>query len=210
VNEDRVIADEGALQECYVDDVYGIRGLRDVEFALDVGAHIGGASALLHECFPSARIVAVECCPENMPCLEENVGHFADVLHGAVTYETGNIVLASTVYEGCRTSGSSVVVTREQWETKRVPWTWDPDDYHLDDRPLLRWTIEDIVKLVGGQQIDLLKLDCEGSEISILMGCSIFDRIRTIVGEYHDAAAFTAVAPPGTEMWDGHLFRVSR
>lgn len=210
VNEDRVVADEGALKEAYADDVYGIRDLKDVEFALDIGAHVGGASALLHDCFPNAFIVAVECCPDNIPCLTANVGAFATVVQAAVTYETADVVLASTVYEGCRTSGSSVVVTREQWDARQVPWTWDHEDYHLDPGHLRKITIEQILDMFVLTRVDFMKLDCEGSEISILQYCRSLDKIQTIAGEYHDPKAFAAVAPPGTETWDGHLFRVCR
>jgi FkbM family methyltransferase len=207
VNEVRVVADEGGLKDSYVDDTYGLRGLRDVEFAIDVGAHIGGATVLLHELFPSAQLVAVECCPENIPCLRANVEGFATVVHAAVTYEPGDLVLASTVYEGCRTSGSSVVTTHEDWEQRRVPWTWDHDDYHLDARPLPRLTIEDLLFICSWLRLDLVKLDCEGSEISILRNCTCLASIGTIVGEYHDPLAFAEVAPRGTVTWDGHLFR---
>jgi hypothetical protein len=39
-------------------------------------------------------------------------------------------------------------------------------------------------------EIDILKLDCEGSEFSILENTTMLDRIRVIVGEYHDKPRF--------------------
>ena len=37
----------------------------------------------------------------------------------------------------------------------------------------------------GLERIDLLKLDCEGSEYSILAKCSCLGRVAEIVGEWH-------------------------
>ena len=54
---------------------------------VDVGAHIGCFARSVHERNRLARIVAVECCPENWPALEKNVGTFGNVVKGAVTYE---------------------------------------------------------------------------------------------------------------------------
>jgi len=212
VNEDRVVADEGGLADAYEQDSYGIRELDGIRCALDIGAHLGGATALLHERFPSARIVAVECCPENIPGLIANVGNFAEVIQAAVTYETGELVLASTVYEGCQTTGSSVIVTREQWDSAAVPWTWDREDYHLDARPIEKVTIEQLMRRFSMPVVDLMKLDCEGSEISILRNCLCLDNINIIVGEYHDPEVFMGSVPSNRtlETWGGHLFRLYR
>ena len=47
---------------------------------VDVGAHIGVFSKQVYLRNPLARIVAVECCPENIPVLSSNVGDFATVV----------------------------------------------------------------------------------------------------------------------------------
>jgi len=47
---------------------------------LDVGAHIGCFSKKVHQRNPLAEIIAVECCPENVPALKKNVGGFATVI----------------------------------------------------------------------------------------------------------------------------------
>lgn len=213
VNADRVAADEGGLADAYDADVYGINELVDVEYALDIGAHVGGASALLRQRFPHARIVAVECCPENIPALRANVGSFAEVIQAAVSYEPGELMLASTVYEDCRTSGSSVVTTREAWNAGDVPWTWYRHDYHLDDRAMDKVTIEELMGGCDLPRIDFVKMDCEGSEISILENCACLDKIRLIAGEYHSVDALRSIErlKDGTlTTWDGHLFRFVR
>lgn len=49
-------------------------------------------------------------------------------------------------------------------------------------------TLEKILKKLEGGQVDLLKMDCEGAEFSILENTpsSIFDKVSTIILEYHD------------------------
>jgi FkbM family methyltransferase len=44
--------------------------------------------------------------------------------------------------------------------------------------------INEIVEAIG--KVDLLKIDCEGSEFSILGSCKMYSRITEIVGEYHE------------------------
>lgn len=205
VRRDNAGPDMGALEECYERDVYGIRSLKDVSFAIDVGAHIGGVSVLLHECFPSARIIAVECCPENIPCLDRNVGEFAEIVQAAVSYRTGELLLASTVYTHCRTTGSSVVTTREDWMNGTMRPTWDRSDYHLDERPLRKVTLE---ALIGDSMCDFLKLDCEGSEIDIFHNCTLLDKVRKIAGEFHSADFLTASPPHRRMEVCGSIFKI--
>jgi FkbM family methyltransferase len=50
-------------------------------------------------------------------------------------------------------------------------------------------TLEEIMEGLGVDHIDLLKLDCEGSEIDILQNTLSRERIRFVLGEYHDRAA---------------------
>ena len=51
-------------------------------------------------------------------------------------------------------------------------------------------TLEDLMQQHGLDRIDVLKLDCEGSEFSILGQTSSLDRIGIIVGEYHGRDRF--------------------
>ncbi|MEX0710897.1 MAG: glycosyltransferase family 9 protein, partial [Pirellulales bacterium] len=102
---------DNALQDLViVKDIAEQDSYRIAEFALppagpesagpvvvDVGAHIGVFSrALVTQC-PYARIIAVECCPENIPALKRNVGPFAQVVQAALTYQA-DVALLNAVY----------------------------------------------------------------------------------------------------------------
>ena len=159
--QDWIIIEDVYLRDCYKTVLVPRRG--DTEYVLDVGAHIGTFARLWHERNPAARIVCVEACPENIPVLRRNVGAFAEVIHAACTYETGTLMFLNAVTpSGGRSTGGSALVTSR-------PSAIDPQ-FQADDRPLPRITIHEILERFGWPHLDLLKLDCEGSEFSILGG----------------------------------------
>jgi FkbM family methyltransferase len=166
---------------------------------VDVGAHIGCFSRKFHERNPLARVIAVECCPENIAALRKNVGAFATVLQAAVTYEK-DVALMNAVFPNCVTTGGSTIVPRQELGSKvaagELPTeqAGNPDQqYWADFRPVETVTLEEILAKHGVDRIDFLKLDCEGSEFSILRNTTILDRIGVIVGEYHGKARFDAL-----------------
>ena len=77
------------------------------------------------------------------------------------------------------------------------------DDGSYEARAVPAVTLEEILERYGVRRIDILKLDCEGSEISILRGCSdeTLARIGRIIGEYHDRAAFKALVGERFSGW---------
>lgn len=154
------------------------RGAGEVVF--DIGAHIGSFSVLWKRKNPGARIVCVEACPENIPVLMANVAHFATaIVHAACTYDKGDIALLNSVMPGGVATGGSGILTED---LRDKPF---PDYYWKDFRPLDKVTLESLMDAVGVDRIDVLKLDCEGSEFSILENTPSLDRIGIIFGEYH-------------------------
>jgi FkbM family methyltransferase len=162
---------------------------------VDVGAHIGCFSKRLHERNPLARIFAVECCPENVPALEKNIGAFATVIQAALTYEA-DVALLNAVFPNCETTGGSMVVAREGVRQQLAAGELlasaadRPRQYWGDLRPLRTMTLEELLTRHGLEWIDVLKLDCEGSEFSILGHTPSLERIGLIVGEYHGRQRF--------------------
>ena len=49
-------------------------------------------------------------------------------------------------------------------------------------------TLKDIIDKFGGEQIDILKMDCEGCEYSVLANLDqgSYSKIETIIMEYHN------------------------
>lgn len=155
---------------------------------VDVGAHIGSFSVLAHSLWPQATIVCLEPNPESFQLLEQNCP-FAMRLRAAIRYDDADFLTDADV-----ATGAGFMTTREAYEsnaaTKR---SQDGYSYRIgyDNIPLL--TFEKICDLLNLGQIDLLKLDCEGSEIHLLenMDRSRGGRIGFVLGEYHCPGGFT-------------------
>jgi FkbM family methyltransferase len=190
--QDLVVVGDVAEQDCYrIDELPMPRPV-----VVDVGAHIGCFSKRIHDRNPLARIVAVECCPENLPALERNVGGFAVVVQAALTCEP-DAALLNAVYADCRSTGGSAVIGRaelrrrlEAGEVAEKPGPDMPGEYWADLRPIRTLTLEQLAQEQGLERIDVLKLDCEGSEFSILRGTTMRDRIGIIIGEYRENEDF--------------------
>ncbi|MEX2119304.1 MAG: FkbM family methyltransferase [Pirellulales bacterium] len=164
---------------------------------IDVGAHIGVFSRALVARWPDARVITVECCPENIPALKRNVGPFAQVVQAALTYQA-DVALLNAVYPDCVSTGGSTIIERGALEARIEPARAASDtsgvtrlgEYWADLRQIRTITLEEILDQHGLDHIDVLKLDCEGSEFSILENTASLERIGLIVGEYHGRERF--------------------
>ncbi|MGH9543466.1 MAG: FkbM family methyltransferase [Terriglobales bacterium] len=149
--------------------------------------------------------------PGNIPALERNIGDFATIVPAALTYDR-DVALLNAVYPGCVSTGGSTVISRDQLNefmnqnpqggagehgnrvdndnnsALRAPHSELP--YWLDGRPLATITLEELMAQTQIDRIDVLKLDCEGSEFSILENTGSLDRIGAIVGEFHGRKRF--------------------
>ncbi len=157
-----------------------------------MSARTSAVSRRFHDRNPLARIIAVECCPENIAALRKNVGQIATVVQAAVTYEP-DVALLNAVFPNCVTTGGSTIIPRQNLQEKLAAGALPANadgvtnaEYWADLRPIETVTLEQLAEKYGLERIDFLKLDCEGSEFSILQNTTMLERIGVIVGEYHD------------------------
>ena len=210
LHPDNVYQDLIVVQDVFDRDAYQLRHLPSNvgpgEVVVDIGAHIGAFARKWGRKNPAAKIYCVEVCPENLPALRANVGDVATIQQAACTYETGPLALLNACYSNCESTGGSTVVP-DNGGALLAPQ--DAGRYLEDRRPIERVTLEEIMSVLKVDHIDVLKLDCEGSEYSILKHSpAVHDgRVRFILGEYHGVARwneFRARVFPG---WDyGHMF----
>jgi FkbM family methyltransferase len=210
LHADNIYQDLIVVQDVYDRDSYQTKhfpsNVGPGEIVVDIGAHIGAFARLWHEKNRRATIVCVEVCPENIPALLANVSAFAEVRQAACTYEIGPMALLNACFNNCESTGGSTVVL-DTAEPLLAPQ--DRGRYLEDRRPITKVTLEEILESLQVNRIDLLKLDCEGSEYSILQHSpAVHDgRVRAIVGEYHGVDRwneFRARVLPG---WDyGHMY----
>lgn len=183
-------ADKFAIDEVYLSDEYQADSLLDQvgsnPVIVDIGAHIGSFTKRMHERIPGAVLASVECCPENIDALRKNVGEFAEVFPAACTYDSRHLGLFNTVIPDGVTLNSQMsrVFAVEEVESALS------DVYFLhwiDRREVQKVTIGQILSALKRPRIDILKLDCEGSEYSILSSPEA-KLANFIVGEWHDTA----------------------
>jgi FkbM family methyltransferase len=169
--------DRAILQEVWVRDVYGVGRLgKAPATVVDIGAHIGIFSLLAAETWPAARIIACEPDPENCALLRENLAGYQRVEFVAaaiVGEDVAEVNFHAVVNKAKHNSGGGSCVREEPWSLKtRVP----------------AMSAVKLWRLKGLSGCDLLKLDCEGAEVSVLRALAaagLLAKVRIVVGEWH-------------------------
>jgi methyltransferase family protein/methyltransferase FkbM-like protein len=180
-----------------------------IERIVEVGVNVGGISLMMHDYFPSARIVGFEAVAEYCELARSRTAHVPQIelFHRAVTYDhlyaddlgacPRSVAAPLRIMKGLPCAGpgwlgGSVVVPADHEMTRR---TGGVRGYELIADGVAPITIEEILDLTGFLEIDLLKIDCEGCEHSVL-GCvpaETLRKIRFIAGEYHGLGRFYKV-----------------
>jgi FkbM family methyltransferase len=145
-----------------LDDDYGLRELgSDIKSVLDVGANCGLFSLMAAHYLPFATIHAYEPNPRIYPHLAKNLAPVGAIPFSAgVGSKAGFAVMADV--------GESRLAQTRQTQNGKV-------------------TIVSLADAVSklGNDLDLLKLDCEGAEWDIFQDPDTFRKIRLIRLEYH-------------------------
>lgn len=177
--------DDVLVREVVRHDIYRTREMPVPETVLDVGANIGAFSALVRHRWPHAEVAAVEPDLENFRVLIENTreGHITPFL-GAVTYGPERRTVHSVIGAAALNQGMSYV-DRPGWKREVLH---DGGVPHIE-RPCLCITLADVVLAMGWDEIDVLKLDCEGGEFEILRSEDL-PLARLVVGEWHGRERF--------------------
>ncbi|MCW3095450.1 MAG: FkbM family methyltransferase [Chthonomonadaceae bacterium] len=172
-----------------------------VRVAVDIGANVGDVTVLMRSYFPNSLIFAFE------PVNEYYLHAAAAVSNDVRTKVFPLAVTAEHIYSddlgqnrrsavkslktlkglpgsGVGYIGGSKVVPNHVANSDPTAYAELPDGVTpitLDD------LVSAVLKLTGAEEIDILKMDCEGCEHSSLGSASseTLQKIRFIVGEYH-------------------------
>jgi FkbM family methyltransferase len=173
------------LEEIWRRDEYGpaADATRKARNILDLGANIGLASLWFRAHNQSARIVAVEADPRTFAKLARNVAHDSRIepVHAAIADHGGGVALLSSA---------------DSWNSAVAPAAGTE---HVVEVPST--TMDDLVSRLALHPLDVVKIDIEGMEWTILPSSLCLGDAATVIGEIHPRA------PEGDQ--DGFLDRVA-
>lgn len=147
---------------------------------IDIGANLGIISIVLAKKNPGIKIYAFEPLRENYENLLKNIElngidkNIITVENKAVTKDGRNINMSININNRGGSSISDVISVNSSMSKENCG--------------IESITLEEIVKKYKIDKIDLLKIDCEGSEYEILYNTKedILKNIDYLVGEFHE------------------------
>jgi FkbM family methyltransferase len=164
------------FKEIFLEDCY-LRGFKeplpDSPVVVDIGANAGFFSIYVASMRPRARIISCEPIPANFAQLLRNAAINPDLditsLPVAVYGRTGSMELFVESEDAFTTAATVLSIDG------RIP----------TEVPCI--SLQDLLERHGLDWVDLLKLDCEGSEYSILYRCPVeyLKRIGKMAVEVH-------------------------
>ncbi len=172
-------ADFGVLrhlyEELFIERIYALALESDRPVIIDCGSNIGMSVLFFKEEYPQAHIIAFEPDPGNFKHLQSAMSaNFPDVaIHNvAVSDVPGQMQLYTS-------SDSQGRITTKSLYRER-----------LEDTALVSESVE-VVRLSDYLQssVDLLKIDIEGAEISVLrdlIATGMIGRVSNMIVEFHD------------------------
>jgi FkbM family methyltransferase len=149
---------------------------------LDLGANVGYVSAVFLSLFPRAFVLAVEPDPANLEICKRNLAPYGDrvkVVEGAVWHSCGQLALSRGTFGDGR-EWASQVRHAEFGETATVT----------------AWDIPALLGMCPQNEVDILKIDIEGSETALFSKNAEqwLPRVHNLCIETHGGECAQAVA----------------
>ena len=180
-------------------------GAQPIRHIVDIGANIGDTLLLLHRYFPQARIIGFEPVEEYFAVAAGRTAAIdrIEVHNRAVTADhlfyddlgtrkrprPIELALVKALPEsGVGWRGGSLVGPADHALLTGA----EVAGYRRAEQPITPITLAEMLEQWGLAEIDLLKLDCEGCESSVLGSADIdvLRRVRFMTGEYHQLGRF--------------------
>jgi FkbM family methyltransferase len=172
------------FKEIFLTDFYSIKTWIDKlpanPVVVDVGANAGYFSTLLLSKRPDSKVFAYEAIQHNVDLFRNNIGlnpairESVQLNHRAVT---GQPVEFIVLYKEADSENSVTASVFEDFES-----------HNLKSISVRAISLQKILEENRLEQIDFLKLDCEGSEYPIIYDSprSLWDKVNTIFMEAHN------------------------
>lgn len=179
--------DENVLDEVISGDCYRLEDivLRETPNIIDVGGHIGAFTKYCAWKWPFCQIHTFEANPNNWELIESNLG---DIMNKVTLYKGAavgrvpkNKKLVINKKEATTITGGWGIIFDDNADIKETENTATIDIANF-------YSLSDIIRDMD--KVDILKLDCEGSEFSILKALSDDElyKVDYLVCEIHCGA----------------------
>jgi FkbM family methyltransferase len=187
-------SDTSCFRQVLIDSGYDHDFRHPIKTIVDAGAYIGLSSVFYANKYPEAKIVAIEPERSNYQMLKRNVAPYPNIipLQRALWKNTKRLSLknrglGSWAFQ-TEVAESSIAVGASHGTTFGI-------------------TLDMVMKQFGFEEIDLLKVDIEGSEKEVFdSAAGWIEKVRAIAIEFHDylnpggKAAFDAVTEDFAEV----------
>ena len=158
--------DQDVYDEIFVEQEYDLP-IADPRFIIDAGAHIGLSAVFFADKYPQATVVAIEPEPSNFAILERNAKDHPGI---------------KPISAGLWSRKTHLRIKDSDVPTWSFCVTEDPSGVGI---PAL--SILDILDRFNVTQIDVLKMDIEGSEVEVLNNALPWmDAVKVLIIELHD------------------------
>jgi FkbM family methyltransferase len=164
--------DLSVLRQVFVERQYDFRLPTSPKLIVDAGANIGLSAVFFANRYPSAAIVAIEPENSNLRVLKVNVAPYPQIktMEAALWRENREISL----FDSGQGNDSFQISEASEFDSSckgRVTGV----------------TVDAIMRRMGMDFIDLLKIDIEGAEKEVFENCSQWiDNVGVIMAELHD------------------------
>ncbi len=166
--------DVGTFKQVFLKDEYDWEINSQPQCIIDAGANIGLTSVLFANRYPQATIFSIEPEVENFEMLCKNAQPYPNIvpIHAALWNENTEINL---VDPGLGEWG---------FQTKEEP---APGQSDQNRGRVTAITVDRILEQHGVEQVDLLKMDIEGAETTVLNDAQAWiDSVSILVAELHE------------------------
>ncbi len=161
-------SDAQTYRQIFVDREYDYPTSFSPRTIVDVGANCGMTSVFYASRYPGAMIVAVEPEASNYNALVKNTRTYPNVIpiHAALWNGDGQV----EVFPGWPKAGK-----------------WGKWGFRVrEGRGCRALTLTSVMREVGIETVDILKIDVEGAEREIFSGCDWMDKVKLLAIELHD------------------------
>ena len=154
---------DGEFRSIFYDDCYGLEKLNgNIKAVLDVGSNVGFFCLAARSRFPAARIHSYEPNPQVQKYLLHNTSSLGIEVHPEAIGACDGLV---------------------DMNTKRGS-TLFAETVAADTGAIKRIAMATAIQRLGGS-VDLLKLDCEGTEWELFQDTKVWARVGALSMEYH-------------------------